>query len=441
MTTLKMRKGFSFDEAILMANLSKYAYDIFQYDDGNIDDGELKTICNALYRNQGWQLVHTIRNDDSNVRGLILKNTASPVAHQYAISFRGSIVSDRGALELTDFVSDTDWDLIHYGALSIQRAKVAQGFHNAFESVADEIKFFFQTLRGDLKPSDFRRLHQLVPLRKFACIAALADAGAIRLGTEFGQQAQELVEQVVADGEVDDDEELEKVLQFLEEELLSKLSPLAEPIEVWVTGHSLGGCLCQLAGLSLRRWFGPSETGGLRIKVYAIASPKIGNKPFVDFYNQQLGEELAYRIENMLDTAPTFPYDPPFPVSLFAPEGLRIGNLFFGNYANGGEAITVFGLGSQSGSISFGGIVELPISVPFPHSIETYIQLLTEQKQFWYQLVRPIKDIFRPFLMDIVANEERQDFNVDSQVNGFNGSEKAGNVNREEEASSIVNEN
>ena len=82
---------------------------------------------------------------------------------------------------------------------------------------------------------------------------------------------------------------------------------------------------------------------------------------------------------------------PPFFISMLAPEGVRIGNFYLGKYANGGEAITVLGIGSQSASLSFGGIVELPASIPFPHSTETYINLLKEQKQFWYQLTRPLK--------------------------------------------------
>jgi Lipase (class 3) len=236
----------------------------------------------------------------------------------------------------------------------------------------------------------------------------LANAGAIRLGAEFEQQAQNLVAKVIADGEIDNHEELEKILQFVEEQLLSKLSPLTEPIEVWVTGYSLGAALCQLAGLSLRRWFGSVSSGGLLIKVYAIASPKIGNQQFVDFYNKQIGADLSYRIENVLDIVPTYPYDPPFPISAIAPEGIKLGNFYIGEYANGGEAITVTGFGSgQSASISFGGLFNIPFSVPFPHSPETYIELLKEQQQFWSQLARPVKDIARPFLLELLRDEQR----------------------------------
>ncbi|MFN6516225.1 MAG: lipase family protein [Nostoc sp. CreGUA01] len=437
-TLLKLRPGFSYDEAILLTQFSKYAYDVFQYDDGSVHDIELKTVYKALYRNQGWQLVHTIRNDDTNIRALVLKNTQSLSSHQYAIAFRGSIVSDRGSVELTDFTADTDWELVRYEYLSIQRAKVVRGFYLAFESVADEVQFFFKTLRGELKPSDFQRLHQLPALRKFACINALADAGAIRLGAEFEQQAQELVEKVVADGEIDDDEELEKVLQFLEEELLSKLSRLTEPIEVWVTGHSLGGCLSHFGALSLRRWFGPAASGGLLVKVYSVGAPKIGNPTFIDYYNEQIGEELSFRIENVLDGGPRFPFNPPFPLSAIAPEGVRIGNTFIGNYANGGQAITVIGFGSgQSASISFGGIVDIPFSIPFPHSAETYIELLQEQKQFWSGLVRPFKDVLRPFLIDLLHEEQKINANPVQDINRSNGNENTNRINSDEDITII----
>ena len=106
---------------------------------------------------------------------------------------------------------------------------------------------------------------------------------------------------------------------------------------------------------------------------------------------------------------PTFPFNPPFPLSALAPEGVRIGNTFIGNYAKGGEAITLIGFGSgQSASISFGGMVDIPFSIPFPHSIETYIELLKEQKQFWSRLVRPIKDVLRPFLLDYCEGTENK---------------------------------
>ncbi|WP_016949097.1 hypothetical protein [Anabaena sp. PCC 7108] len=408
-TFLKLRKGFSFDEAILMTTFSKYAYDVFVHDDGSIDDSELKILYQALYKNQGWDLVHTVRNDDTNIRALIIKN---PHSHQYVISFRGTAIASGGAVNLTDSATDVDWLLIPYGALSSQRAKVVKGFQLAFESVSDEIQCFFRTVQGKLQSTDLRYLHNLPPMRKFACITAMIDAGTILLGPEFEKQAQELITKVLEDGEVDNDEELEKIFQFVEEQVLPKQTPSTEPIEVWSTGHSLGGSLCQLAALSLRRWFGTVENGGLLLKVYAIAGCKIGNQAFVDFYNQQIGAELSYRIENTLDVIPTIPLNPPLPISAIAPQGIQIGNFFIGEYANGGEAITVTGLGGQPSSLSFGGLFDIPFTVPFPHSPDTYIQLLKEQEQFWYQLSRPVKDTLRPFLIELLDEDQKKDVNA-----------------------------
>nr|AKL71652.1 NocS [Nostoc sp. CCAP 1453/38] len=411
-TTLKFRKGFSFDEAILMATFSQYAFDFFEYDDDNIDDLDLREIYKSIYKNQGWELVHTVRNDKTNIRGLILKNTQSADAHKYVISLRGtSFGYTDSVVNLNNIISDLDWKLVDYGPLSIQFAKVVQGINVAFESVADEIQYFFKALRGEIKPSDFRRLHQLDPIRKFACINALAGAGGIRLGAEFDQKAQDLIEKVIADGEVDDDEELEEILEFLEQQLLSGLSPFTESIQVWVTGFSLGAALSQVVGLALRRWFGAADAGGLLIKVYAIASPKIGNQQFIDFYNQQIGEELSYRIENVLDVVPTYPYDPPFLISAIAPEGLKLGNLFLGKYANGGEPIAVMGVGGQSASFTIPGLFSIPFTIPFPHSPETYLDLLKEQKQFWEQLTRPVKDLVSPFLLELLREEQRRTVN------------------------------
>ncbi|MBE9235327.1 hypothetical protein IQ227_04550 [Anabaena aphanizomenioides LEGE 00250] len=404
-TTLKLRKGFSFDEAIIMTTLSKYAYEIFVRDDGSIDDSELKTLYQALYKNKGWELVHSVRNDETNIRALILKN---PQSHQYVISFRGTAMASGGAVNLTDSATDVDWLLIPYGALSNQKAKVVKGFHLAFESVADEIQCFFRTLQGKLQPTDLRYLHNLPPLRKFACITAMTDAAGILLGTDFQQEAQDLIAKVIADGEVDNDEELENVFQFIEQQTLPKQTPSTEPIEVWTTGHSLGGSLCQLAALALRRWFGSVEDGGLLIKVYAIAGCKIGNQAFVDFYNQQIGAELSYRIENTLDIIPNIPVNPPLPISAIAPQGIQLGNLFIGEYANGGEAIIVTGFGGQPSSISFGGLFDIPFTVPFPHSPDTYIQLLREQELFWYQWSRPVKDTLRPFLIELLDEDQKK---------------------------------
>ena len=136
---LTIRKGFNYDEALLMGKFCQQVYSIFQYDDGSVEDTELQEIYNSIHRNQDWKFVHSIRNDESNVRGFIAKKTTG---HQYTVVFRGSIVTDRGAFELTDLVSDFDWDLVNYGSVTDKRIKVVKGFWEASESVCDQLEIF-----------------------------------------------------------------------------------------------------------------------------------------------------------------------------------------------------------------------------------------------------------------------------------------------------------
>ena len=399
--TLKLRRGFSFDEAILMAQFSKLVYDIFPYDDGNIDDTDLKEIYNSIHRKQGWRFVHSIRNDETNVRGFILKKMGS---NQYVISLRGSILTDRGAVELTDMVTDFNWSLVKYGSMTDQRIKVAKGFLEAFESVCDQIKIFFKTLLHQLTIKDFEQLDKLTPERQFACATAMADAGAIRLGADFEQEARGLIEQVVVDGEIGNDEELVRVLEFKKQTLLT-LEAVAEPVEVYVTGHSLGGGLANLCALALRRYFGSVVGSNLVTKVYTFGGVKVGNQNFANYYDEQIGEGLSYRVENLLDIAPMIPPPPPFPLNILAPKGLRIGDFYLGNYAHVGESHTLMGLGSQNVSVSFGGALEFLGGIPFPHSYDTYIQLLKEEQQRWYQLSQPIKNVLTPFIEELLQEQ------------------------------------
>jgi hypothetical protein len=400
---LKLRRGFSFDEAILMGQLAKLAYEIFPYDDGSIDDTELKEIYNSMHRKQGWRFIHSIRNDETNIRGFILKRTGS---NQYAVSFRGSILTDRGAVELTDIlVSDINWNFVKYGSMTDARIQVAKGFFEAFESVSDRIKIFFKTLLNQLTLKDFEKLEKLTPEQQFGCAMAMVDAGAIRLGTGFEQEARALIDKVVVDGEIDNNEELALVLDFKKKTLLG-IEASAAPVEVYVTGHSLGGGLANLCALALRRCFGSDSD--LVTKVYTFGGVKVGNQHFVNYYNEHVGEGMSYRVENLLDPGPHLPLPPPFPFNVLAPRGLRIGGFYMGNYASVGEQHSLFGIGSQSVSVSFGSALEFLGGIPFPHSYDTYIQLLKEEQQRWEQLSQPMKNVLAPFIEELLQEQLAQ---------------------------------
>ncbi|ALF55338.1 hypothetical protein ACX27_24970 [Nostoc piscinale CENA21] len=399
--TQKLQSGFSFNEAILMAKFCKQIYHIFQQDDGSVDDTEIEGIYNSIHGNQGWEFAHSIRNDETNVRGFILKKKD---ADQYAVVFRGSILTDRGSLELTDIATDIKWDLVKYASMTDPRIKVVQGLFIAFESVADEIKLFFRTLAGQLKHRDFQQLHQLSPERQLACVTAIANAGTIRLGIDFEQKVKPLIKEALSDGEIGNDQELEHILA-IEQEALLELKAVTEPLEVYVTGHSLGGGVAHLCALALRRHI---QDLYLKIKVYSIASPKLGNDSFAKYYNQQIGEGMSYRIENWFDPVPNLPLPVPFPLNIFAGNGLRIGELYLGNCVPVGEAHGVIGLGSQSVSLDFGGALEFLGGIPFPHSFDTYITLLSEDQQRWQGFWRPIQDILGVFIRGLIQDHKAE---------------------------------
>ena len=67
--------------------------------------------------------------------------------------------------------------------------------------------------------------------------------------------------------------------------LLALGPPQAQQKEIWVTGHSLGAALAQLAALRLHE-------AGYRVRnVYTFGTPRIGDQDFVDHYDRQLGNK------------------------------------------------------------------------------------------------------------------------------------------------------
>ena len=400
----KIQSGFSWDEALFLAKLSKEAYQVFQHKT-SLQGTELKELFMLLYPRQNWDIVHIISNRNTTVRGLIFKHKGR---HQYVLVFRGvAKTQEESASDTVNMLSEISWELVNYPTGFSSRICVVQWFWSAYQSIADQIRFFFKTLTGQLEAEDFQVLKQLNPEQRLACIGAIADAGAVRLGSSFGQKVRESIFQGLRNQDITNnvaiDTENNSYVSL--EKSLIELTPITNSLEVYVTGHSLGGSLANLCALALKQTIKKTH---IALKVYTLGAPKTGNQSFADYYNQEIGAGFSYRIENTLDYAPLIPFALPFPFNFLLGNTLQMGEYYLGDYAGVGEVHTVTGLGSQGISLSSGGAFELLGGIPFPHGFDVYIQLLEEQQHYWVSLLRPVRNVMGDFIGQLLRGQRTE---------------------------------
>lgn len=133
--------------------------------------------------------------------------------------------------------------------------------------------------------------------------------------------------------------------------------------------------------------------------MYNIGSTKVGNKAFVEYYNQQM-KGFSYRVQNLMDAAIYFPLSVsiPFPynLELMIPgiDYVRAGDLYYAYYEHVGEPYTLFGLGNQNLDLGFGGPLNFTIPVPFSHGPDGYKEMLIEAHERQQIFLRIFGDFF-----------------------------------------------
>jgi hypothetical protein len=89
-------------------------------------------------------------------------------------------------------------------------------------------------------------------------------------------------------------------------DVLTFLKQAASQSDIYVTGHSLGGCLASVLAPTLASSTGLGSVDNL--KVYTFAAPSAGNDSFATYYNNlftdNAGISTAYRVYDDLDVVP-----------------------------------------------------------------------------------------------------------------------------------------
>lgn len=89
-----------------------------------------------------------------------------------------------------------------------------------------------------------------------------------------------------------------------QQDLVTFLQGVDAQADIFVTGHSLGGCLASVVALWLADRLGSAQ----RLKVYTFAAPTAGNGDFARYYNQTFvdasGISTSIRVYNTLDVIP-----------------------------------------------------------------------------------------------------------------------------------------
>lgn len=344
--TEQLTSGFDFAEAIQMAELTQRASQLFEQS----PTGDAKAMYNAFSAETAWTCVFAVPQRKNQARVLILKNSTRPL---FALVLAGPAASS--AIE----------PVMPSLAMVAEAGQEIEVTNLAVEPRASP-------------PLDHTKVAEAAEYLPIAGERVPPPRGARVYGEWL--KAFEAIQ-----------DEIE--LYFSE-----ALNELVGGFEVYVTGHGSGGCLAALCALRLKRkWEMRIDFPSFNLKLYNFGSPKIGNKVFVEYYNQQM-QGFSYRVQNLLDATT---YEPmvqaPFPynLSLLLPgvDYVRQGAEYFTLYEHIGTACVFYGLGSPTQDYHFAKGSKSLLPLPFPHDAAGYRALLSEAQKWQTAVLAPAQQM------------------------------------------------
>lgn len=187
-------------------------------------------------------------------------------------------------------VGRPDWQVVWGPALSDNQANM---LYVAADTATNQMAVVIRGTVPTFILDWAENLSVLSPLQPFiSAIPALASGNPqIAPGTNIGlAQIQAL--QGATDGNNQTD-------------LVTFLRGAGPATDIFITGHSLGGCLASVLAPTLAFQLGSSAN----LKVYTFAAPSPGNADFATYYNRLFmdsatGKSTAFRLYNSLDVVP-----------------------------------------------------------------------------------------------------------------------------------------